>query len=136
MCCAGINFFDTSPYYGDLRSETVLGRALKGLPRDQIYVATKVLPGHLGAPATRGVVLEVLPQVAAPVWNPPLPPRCCAFPKSYSAVHLFTCECLTLHAGMQVKHFLLVVSAQGALRRCRWAATAWRRRTLTSARSA
>ena len=39
----GINFFDTSPYYGNLRSETVLGRALKGLPRDQIYVATKVL---------------------------------------------------------------------------------------------
>ncbi|KAK9824850.1 hypothetical protein WJX81_007328 [Elliptochloris bilobata] len=38
----GINFFDTSPYYGNLRSETVLGRALKGLPRDQIYVATKV----------------------------------------------------------------------------------------------
>jgi L-galactose dehydrogenase len=42
----GINLFDTSPYYGDLRSEKVLGRALKSLPRDQIYVATKVLLGY------------------------------------------------------------------------------------------
>lgn len=38
----GINFFDTSPYYGDTRSETVLGKGLARLPRDQIVVATKV----------------------------------------------------------------------------------------------
>jgi len=38
----GINFFDTSPYYGDTRSETVLGLGLSRLPRDQIVVATKV----------------------------------------------------------------------------------------------
>lgn len=38
----GINFFDTSPFYGITKSETVLGKALKGLPRDQIVVATKV----------------------------------------------------------------------------------------------
>jgi L-galactose dehydrogenase len=38
----GINFFDTSPFYGDTRSETVLGKALKRLPRDKIVVATKV----------------------------------------------------------------------------------------------
>ena len=38
----GINFFDTSPYYGDTRSETVLGLGLARLPRDQIVVATKV----------------------------------------------------------------------------------------------
>eukprot|EP00892_Ulva_mutabilis_P002944 jgi/Ulvmu1/12650/UM094_0006.1 len=37
----GINFFDTSPFYGVTRSETVLGRALAGLPRDKIVVATK-----------------------------------------------------------------------------------------------
>lgn len=43
----GINYFDTSPYYGDTRSEKVLGRALKGLPRDQIILATKV--GRYGA---------------------------------------------------------------------------------------
>lgn len=38
----GINLFDTSPYYGDTRSETVLGRALVQLPREEIIVATKV----------------------------------------------------------------------------------------------
>lgn len=37
----GINFFDTSPFYGVTRSETVLGRALAGLPRSEIVVATK-----------------------------------------------------------------------------------------------
>ncbi|KAL3159474.1 hypothetical protein ABBQ38_009897 [Trebouxia sp. C0009 RCD-2024] len=38
----GINFFDTSPYYGVTRSETVMGRGLQNLPRDQIILATKV----------------------------------------------------------------------------------------------
>jgi L-galactose dehydrogenase len=38
----GINFIDTSPYYGDTRSETVLGRALRGIRRDRYILATKV----------------------------------------------------------------------------------------------
>ncbi|KAI8471857.1 MAG: L-galactose dehydrogenase [Monoraphidium minutum] len=38
----GINFFDTSPFYGATRSEAVLGKGLKDLPRDQIVVSTKV----------------------------------------------------------------------------------------------
>lgn len=38
----GINFFDTSPFYGATKSETVLGKGLAALPRDQIIVATKV----------------------------------------------------------------------------------------------
>lgn len=38
----GINFIDTSPYYGATRAETVLGRALKGVARDRYYLATKV----------------------------------------------------------------------------------------------
>ena len=37
---SGINFFDTSPYYGRTLSETRLGEALKG-KRDQIILATK-----------------------------------------------------------------------------------------------
>ncbi|KAL4581053.1 hypothetical protein LXL04_017261 [Taraxacum kok-saghyz] len=39
----GINFFDTSPYYGGTLSEKVLGNALKavGVPRDKIIVSTK-----------------------------------------------------------------------------------------------
>eukprot|EP01018_Ginkgo_biloba_P002172 Gb_13838 [translate_table: standard] len=39
----GINFFDTSPYYGGTLSEQVLGKALKTLtvPRDQYIISTK-----------------------------------------------------------------------------------------------
>jgi L-galactose dehydrogenase len=38
----GINYFDTSPYYGDGLSEERLGKGLQGLPRDQVIVATKM----------------------------------------------------------------------------------------------
>jgi len=38
----GINFIDVSPYYGKTRAETVLGRALRGIPRDRYILATKV----------------------------------------------------------------------------------------------
>ncbi|KAK1418260.1 hypothetical protein QVD17_27403 [Tagetes erecta] len=39
----GINFFDTSPYYGGTLSEKVLGKALKavGVPRNEYIVSTK-----------------------------------------------------------------------------------------------
>jgi L-galactose dehydrogenase len=38
----GINFIDVSPYYGATRAETVLGRALRDVPRECYYLATKV----------------------------------------------------------------------------------------------
>lgn len=38
----GVNFVDVSPFYGATRAETVLGKALKGVPRDRYYLATKV----------------------------------------------------------------------------------------------
>jgi L-galactose dehydrogenase len=38
----GINFIDVSPYYGLTRAETVLGKALKSVPRERYYLATKV----------------------------------------------------------------------------------------------
>ena len=38
----GINFIDVSPYYGDTKAETVLGRGLIGIARDRYYLATKV----------------------------------------------------------------------------------------------
>lgn len=38
----GINFIDVSPFYGYTKAETVLGKALKGIPRDHYYLATKV----------------------------------------------------------------------------------------------
>ena len=38
----GINLIDTAPYYGRTTAETVLGKALKEMPRDSYYLATKV----------------------------------------------------------------------------------------------
>lgn len=38
----GINFIDVSPYYGHLKAETVLGKALKLIPRNKYYLSTKV----------------------------------------------------------------------------------------------
>ncbi len=39
---SGINYIDVAPYYGLTRAETVLGRALAGVPRDRYLLATKV----------------------------------------------------------------------------------------------
>lgn len=38
----GINFIDVSPYYGHYKAETVLGKALRVLPREKYYLSTKV----------------------------------------------------------------------------------------------
>ena len=38
----GINLIDTAPYYGATKAETVLGKALRGVPRDRYLLATKV----------------------------------------------------------------------------------------------
>ena len=38
----GINFIDVSPYYGHYKAETVLGKALRNIPRDKYYLSTKV----------------------------------------------------------------------------------------------
>ncbi len=39
---AGINLMDVSPYYGYCKAETVLGKALRDIPRDRYYLSTKV----------------------------------------------------------------------------------------------
>lgn len=38
----GINYFDVAPAYGGTAAETVLGKALRSLPRDRYYLSTKV----------------------------------------------------------------------------------------------
>ena len=38
----GINFIDVSPYYGHLKAEIVLGKALKNMQRSRYYLSTKV----------------------------------------------------------------------------------------------
>jgi aryl-alcohol dehydrogenase-like predicted oxidoreductase len=45
----GMNFIDTSPYYGRGMSETMLGIALRDVPRDSYYLGTKLgryAPNH------------------------------------------------------------------------------------------
>lgn len=37
-----MNFIDVSPYYGHYKAETVLGKALREIPRDRYYLSTKV----------------------------------------------------------------------------------------------
>ena len=38
----GINFIDVSPYYGHYKAETVLGKALRNIPRNKYFLSTKV----------------------------------------------------------------------------------------------
>ncbi|XP_071506893.1 uncharacterized protein [Diadema antillarum] len=40
--CSGINYIDTAPWYGQGKSEERLGVALKGIPRESYFIATKV----------------------------------------------------------------------------------------------
>ena len=38
----GVNLIDSAPWYGQGKSETTLGNALKGVPRESYYMNTKV----------------------------------------------------------------------------------------------
>lgn len=44
---AGINYIDVSPYYGLTKAETVLGKAIRHIPRDKFLLSTKA--GRYGA---------------------------------------------------------------------------------------
>ena len=39
---SGMNYIDVSPYYGYTKAETVLGKALRQLPRESFIISTKV----------------------------------------------------------------------------------------------
>jgi aryl-alcohol dehydrogenase-like predicted oxidoreductase len=62
----GINLFDTADVYVRGGAETVLGRALQGLPREQVVVATKVMgrvwEGPLGAGLSRKHIFDAMDQ--------------------------------------------------------------------------
>lgn len=52
----GMNFIDTSPYYGRGMSEVLLGVALRGIPRDRYILGTKLgryAPSHFDFSARR-----------------------------------------------------------------------------------
>lgn len=42
----GINYFDTAEAYNEGRSESSLGEAIKGIPRDKMIIGTKVSPSN------------------------------------------------------------------------------------------
>lgn len=46
---SGVNYIDTAPFYGQGRSEKIIGKALKGIPRKAYYIATKVGRYGLGS---------------------------------------------------------------------------------------
>jgi aryl-alcohol dehydrogenase-like predicted oxidoreductase len=48
----GVNFFDTADAYGDGYGETVLGEAIRELPRDELVITTKVF-NHFNPDASR-----------------------------------------------------------------------------------
>lgn len=62
----GINLFDTADVYVRGGAETVLGRALRALPREQVVIATKVMgrvwDGPLGAGLSRKHVFDAMDQ--------------------------------------------------------------------------
>lgn len=39
---SGVNYIDTAPWYGQGKSEEIMGRALQGVPREAYYIATKI----------------------------------------------------------------------------------------------
>ena len=52
----GMNFIDTSPYYGRGMSEVLLGKVLPDVPRDSYYLGTKLgryAPQHFDFSAKR-----------------------------------------------------------------------------------
>ncbi len=40
----GINYFDTAPGYCSDKSETIFGEGLKHLPRDKVFITSKIMP--------------------------------------------------------------------------------------------
>ncbi|MDE0221923.1 MAG: aldo/keto reductase, partial [Spirochaetaceae bacterium] len=62
---AGIRYYDTSPFYGHGKSEHRLGEFLRGRPREQFKVSTKV--GRVLRPTTRPDLLD------QEYWRDPLP---------------------------------------------------------------
>jgi predicted aldo/keto reductase-like oxidoreductase len=58
----GINYIDTAPDYSAAGSEEAVGRAIQGVPRDSIFIATKfcTLTGHLPPGTSVGRYKEVI----------------------------------------------------------------------------
>jgi predicted aldo/keto reductase-like oxidoreductase len=58
----GITYFDTSPDYSDAASEKALGEAIRGTPRDQLFLVSKfcTADGHLASDAPVADVMRAV----------------------------------------------------------------------------
>ncbi len=58
----GVNYFDTSPDYSNTSSERALGEAMRGFPRDRVFVASKFCTarGHLPSDTPVARVIEAV----------------------------------------------------------------------------
>ncbi len=58
----GVNYFDTAPDYSHASSERALGEAIRGVPRDQIFIVSKFCTpdGHLSHDAPTKTVIEAV----------------------------------------------------------------------------
>ncbi|MBX6357714.1 MAG: aldo/keto reductase, partial [Micromonosporaceae bacterium] len=68
----GIRFFDTAPHYGLGLSERRLGAALRGRPRDEYVVSTKVgrlLVPNPGGAGRRAAAIFDVPAARRRVWG-------------------------------------------------------------------
>lgn len=59
----GVNFFDNADVYADGKAETVMGAAIRGLPREALVISSKVfwptMPGPNGRGLSRKHILEL-----------------------------------------------------------------------------
>jgi aryl-alcohol dehydrogenase-like predicted oxidoreductase len=69
----GINYFDVAPAYGGTLSETVLGKALRGIARDRFFLSTKVgkytEPGGYGNDRAPASALRLMRAPGGWVWS-------------------------------------------------------------------
>jgi L-galactose dehydrogenase len=74
----GINLIDAAPWYGHGKAESVLGIALKGIPREAYYLTTKCVPARAPPnPPTPSSLFTPHPTPLAPCTTQvrPLQPR-------------------------------------------------------------
>jgi diketogulonate reductase-like aldo/keto reductase len=57
---AGMTHIDTAEMYGDGRSEEIVGEAIKGLPREDLFIVSKVLPSHASYDGTHSACEQSL----------------------------------------------------------------------------
>lgn len=64
---SGINYMDVSPYYGNTKAETVLGKAIREIPRDKFLLSTKA--GRYGGDSFDFSTKRILRSIDESLWR-------------------------------------------------------------------